>query len=108
MTNREYILGKLSAFGVSEADLADMSIDLDAQYVPNDVEVGKTMIGIIEERLFAPYQSNINENGFSVSWNRENLGKYYLWLTRRYRIKPNGEVQTLIGISSIKDVSSIW
>ena len=108
MTNREYILGKLSAFGVSEADLADVSVDLNAQYVPNDVEVGKAMIGIIEEKVFAPYRSNINENGFSESWNRENMSKYYLWLCRRYKVKPNGEAQALMGVSSIKDVSKIW
>lgn len=110
MTIREYISEKLAAFGkLSDADLADVGLDVNAEYSEADAEnVGKCICSIVEEKILAPYVSNVSESGFSMSWNRDNLAKYYLWLCRKYGITPNDDVLSLLGISMITDKSDIW
>lgn len=112
MTVREYISQKLRAWNITEA----MFIDILADDVnPDDVysednaqEVGKAMVGIIEELTLSPYMSNVNENGFSVSWDYSKVGQYYQWLCRKYDVDQNTDVVAALGISTIIDKSDIW
>ena len=108
MTNKEYILGKLCAFDINEAQLADMPIDLNGAYEPNSPDVGIAMCHLIEELVLAPRQKSINEQGFSVSWDYADVGKYYLWLCKKFGITPNEDVVSLMGISMITDKTDIW
>lgn len=108
MTNLEYVRMKLKAFEISEAELIDAGIDPQAEYAPGSAVVGKGIISIIEERIFAPYRTNISEQGFSVSWDMRDIAKYYLYLCRRWGVTPDAEVQRLSGLSVITDVSSMW
>lgn len=108
MTNKEYILSKLVAFEVSEAQLADMEIDLEDTYKPNSPDVGIAMILLVEELILAPRRTNITENGFSVSWNYADLGKYYLYLCKRYGATANDKILDLLGLSRIVDRTDTW
>lgn len=110
MTIKEYISQKLSAFGnLTDAEFADMAIELDSEYSQgNAEEVGKVLCQFIEERVLAPRVSNVSENGFSISWDFNNLGKYYLWLCKKYGLTPNEDVLSMSGISVIRNVSDIW
>lgn len=110
MTIKQYIQQKMSAFGkISDADLIDTGLALDAEYTEDVTnEVGMALCSLIEERVLAPYVQNVSESGFSMSWNMDNIGKYYLWLCKRYDKKPDGDVLSMLGVSLIKDVSNIW
>lgn len=113
MTIREYIFEKLKAFGISEAQLLDMALDggieLDAEYTQDVAKsVGTAMTQGLAELILAPRMDNINENGFSVSWNFNNLGKYYLWLCKRWGITPDDEVLEATGLSVIRDLTDRW
>lgn len=108
MTNREYILGKLSAFEVSDAQLADLPVDLDAEYTAGNATVGRAIVSFVEELALAPHRTNISENGFSVSWDMKDLGKYYMWLCRKYGVKPNADVTSMMGMSMITDMTDKW
>ena len=68
----------------------------------------KAMISVIEELMLAPYMSNVNENGFSVSWDYSRIGQYYMWLCRKYGVAPDDEVVAALGLSTITDKSDIW
>ncbi len=113
MTVREYITKKLQAFNPNDADLSVWAIEsgliLDEDYsVDNAKEVGVGLVDIIESLVFAPRVSNVSESGFSMSWNFDNLGKYYLYLCNKYGKIPNDDVVTQLGVSMIKDVSNLW
>lgn len=114
MTIRQYIEQKFAAIGgVTDADIADAAaaggFDADAEYGADvSASVGVGLCSLIEEKVLAPFVSNVTENGFSISWNRDNLAKYYLWLCRKYGIEPNDDVLSLLGISMVKDMSDIW
>lgn len=113
MTNREYIYEKLKAFGITEAQLLDISvygnINLDDEYTRETVSaVGIGMAQGLAELILAPKMSNISENGFSVSWDFANIGKYYLWLCRKWGLTPDDEVIEATGLNVIKDKSDIW
>lgn len=111
MKIREYISQKLRAWNITDAQLEDISsgIDLDEEYTSDDAQVvGKAMISIIEELMLAPCMSNVNENGFSVSWDYSRIGQYYMWLCRKYGVAPDDEVVAALGLSTITDKSDIW
>ena len=111
MKIREYISQKLRAWNIADAYLGDISldIDLDEEYTFEDSQkVGKAMISVIEELMLAPYMSNVNENGFSVSWDYSRIGQYYMWLCRKYGVAPDDEVVAALGLSTITDKSDIW
>lgn len=109
MTNREYIIQKMAAFQVNEALLADISegIDLDAPYT-GDPAVGRALIKGIEEAILQPYMSSVSESGFSVSWNRDNIGRWYRWLCQKYGVTVNSDALASLGVSSIIDISDTW
>lgn len=111
MKIREYISQKLRAWNITDAQLKDISsgIDLDEEYTSDNSQVvGKAMISVIEELMLAPYMSNVNENGFSVSWDYSRIGQYYMWLCRKYGVAPDNEVVAALGLSTITDKSDIW
>lgn len=111
MKIREYISQKLRAWNITDAQLEDISsgIDLDEEYTSDNSQVvGKAMISVIEELMLAPYMSNVNENGFSVSWDYSRIGQYYMWLCRKYGVVPDDEVVAALGLSTITDKSDIW
>lgn len=111
MKIREYISQKLRAWNITDAQLEDVSssIDLDEEYTSDNSQVvGKAMISVIEELMLAPYMSNVNENGFSVSWDYSRIGQYYMWLCRKYGVAPDNEVVAALGLSTITDKSDIW
>lgn len=111
MKIREYISQKLRAWNITDAQLEDISsgIDLDEEYTSDNSQVvGTAMISVIEELMLAPYMSNVNENGFSVSWDYSRIGQYYMWLCRKYGVAPDNEVVAALGLSTITDKSDIW
>lgn len=111
MKIREYISQKLRAWNITDAQLEDISsgIDLDEEYTSDNSQVvGKAMISVIEELMLAPYMSNVNENGFSVSWDYSRIGQYYMWLCHKYGVAPDDEVVAALGLSTITDKSDIW
>lgn len=111
MKIREYISKKLRAWNITDAFFEDISlgINLDEEYTSDNSQVvGKAMISAIEELMLAPYMSNVNENGFSVSWDYSRIGQYYMWICRKYGVAPNDKVVAALGLSTITDKSDIW
>lgn len=111
MKIREYISQKLRALNITDAQLGDISsgIDIEEEYTSDYAQVvGKAMISVIEELMLAPRMSNVNENGFSVSWDYSSIGQYYMWLCRKYGVAPDNEVVAALGLSTITDKSDIW
>lgn len=111
MKIREYISQKLRALNITDAQLGDISsgIDIEEEYTSDYAQVvGKAMISVIEELMLAPRMSNVNENGFSVSWDYSSIGQYYMWLCRKYGVVPDNEVVAALGLSTITDKSDIW
>lgn len=113
MTIREYVTQKLQAFNLTEASLADiivsLGMSLDDEYTfDNASYVGKAIASCIEELVLAPRLSNINEGGFSMSWDFADLGKYYIYLCKKWGISVNDNVLSASGISAIMDKSEIW
>lgn len=113
MTIRAYISDKLKAFGISEAQLVDMSLssglDLESDVMEADpTTVGVTLTHTLEEVILAPKMTNINESGFSMSWNFDSVSKYYLWLCKKWGLKPNDDVLSMLGLSTIIDRTDVW
>lgn len=107
MTNREYIVQKLAAFQVNEAILADLDVNLDAEY-DGSQEVGKALVYAVEELVLAPTVSNVSESGFSVSWDKGKLGQWYLWLCKKYGVTPDNDVLGLLGVPAVVEISDQW
>lgn len=115
MTIREYISEELSAFGkLAEAEFLAFSIDstLDLGQEVTDTETLRQakqgVLALLERRLLAPRAQSVSESGFSISWNFDNLGRFYLWYCKQCNQKPNPDVQQVLGISMITDKSDVW
>lgn len=112
MTNRAYIIDKLKPFELGEslfADIEAQGIILDEEYEPtNQMVIMNSIIDCLEELLMRPRVESVNEGGFSLTWRFEDLGKFYLYLCRKYGRKPLKDITSLLGISSITDKTSIW
>lgn len=114
MTIRQYIEQKFVSIGkISDADIEDVASA--GGFSPDDeygadvaAAVGMGICSLIEEKVLAPFVSNVSESGFSMSWDRTNLAKYYWWLCKKYGVTPDDEVLSLLGISMIRDMSDIW
>lgn len=107
MTVREYICSLFSGVTIPEAMLVDTGLDLDQLYSPG-LPIGPQVIGVAEGIINMVSVSSVSENGFSMSWNTDKLGKFYLWLCKKYGIKPNNDMLSILGISSIVDISDTW
>lgn len=113
MTIREYVSQKLQAFNLTDAALADfmvsLGVSLDDEYTFDIApSVGKAMASTIEELILAPRLSNVNESGFSVSWDYADLGKYYLYLCRKWGVPVNDDVLSASDTSVIIDKTDMW
>ena len=108
MTNGEYMMQKLQAFDITEAQLLDSGVTLNDTYVPGSRTVAIGIIKVIEDLVLSPQRTNISENGFSVSWNVDNLAKYYKYLCKKWDYTPDTEVLESLQIPTIKDVSNTW
>lgn len=111
MSIKEYLQAKLRAFQLPDAYFVDISamIDLESEVDASNIEeVNKAVIPIIEELVFSPQLRSINENGFSVTWDVSGLAKWYLFLCRKYKVRPNEDVNALLGISQIIDKTDTW
>lgn len=113
MSIREYISQKLQAFQLGEHAFIDFAftneMDVEAEYTADVQEkVNIAIVGIIEDLVFAPRPTSISESGFSVSWNYDTLGRYYMWLCRKYGLTPKEEIAEMLGISMITDKTNIW
>jgi hypothetical protein len=113
MTIREYITAKFKAWNVSEVQFLDLfvtsGIDVDLELTTDNVaEVNKAIIPLVEELMLSPTVKSISENGFSLSWDYSNIGRYYMWLCRKFGVDPNDEVVAALGISTVTDKTDIW
>lgn len=106
MSIRDYIGQKLSPFGqLSEADILEFGLKSDlspeeemCKEILPEVEEG--MVKLMPSLLLRP--DSVNENGFSVSWDKDGLLQYYLSLCSRNGITP--EVVSGVGtVSSYMD-----
>ena len=113
MTIREYVSQKLQAFNVTEAFYADFvlasGLSLDDDYTFDVAPVvGKALAQTIAEVILSPRLSNVNESGFSMSWDFSELGKYYLYLCKKWGITPDEEAVSVAGLSVIIDKTNMW
>lgn len=113
MTIGEYISSKFRAWNITEANMADFAVSSglnpEDDYTADVSDaLGKGMVSIIEELMLSPVLKNVSENGFSMSWDYSNMGRYYLWLCRKYGITPNDDVLDALGLSTIRDMTDIW
>lgn len=106
MTVRDYIGQKFSSYGtLTEADILDFSMTSGLspdEEMPKDslpeVELG--MIGLIPSLLLRP--TSVTESGFSISWDKDGLRQFYLYLCERNDVTPEA-VSGLGIISSYND-----
>ena len=108
MTNGEFIRAQLVSFGVNDADfmVALENVDPDEEL---DLETAeRAMIPLLEVLAVKPYLKNINENGFSLSWDMSKIGWWYRYLCKKYGIKPDANVMEALGLSVIVDRTSKW
>lgn len=84
MTIRDFITSKFQSFGIqlSEADLAEtgLTVDLDAELTKDNQKDVYTVLANVLIPFLLLRPSNINEQGFSVSFDRESLLRFYAWL----------------------------
>ena len=92
MNVRQYISDKFQSFGIqmSEADLLDMSLNAnlgleDEICRDNIASVSVSIANFIPSLLVRP--TSISENGFSMSWNSQELKDYYSLLCKKYGLK---------------------
>lgn len=113
MTVREYVSQKFQAFQLTDAVLADLmgslGMSLDDEYTFDVApSVGKAMAMTIEELILAPRLTNVNESGFSMSWDFADLGKYYLYLCNKWGVPVNEDVLSSAEMSVIIDKTEMW
>lgn len=113
MTIREYVTQKMQAFNLTEASMTDLmmslGISLDDEYTFAIAPmVGRAMASSIEELILAPRLSSINEGGFSMSWDFDDLGKYYLYLCKKWGVPVNEDVLSAAEMSVIIDKTEMW
>lgn len=106
MTVRDYIEQKFSSYGtLSEADVLEFSLNTNlspdeevSKEILPEVELG--MIGLIPSFLLRP--TSVTESGFSISWDKDGLRQFYLYLCERNDVTPEA-VSGLGIISSYND-----
>lgn len=106
MTVRDYIEQKFSSYGtLTEADILEFSLNTDlspdeevSKEILPEVELG--MIWLIPSLLLRP--TSVTESGFSISWDKDGLRQFYLYLCKRNDVTPEA-VSGLGIISSYND-----
>lgn len=113
MTVREYLVSELRPFGVTEAELADLSMSMaaplaDEYSAGNAREVRRGLAAALPAFILKPRMTGVSEGGFSVTWDCSNLAKYYYWLCGQVGLEPDAGVTELAGLSAITDKSDLW
>lgn len=114
MTIKEYIEKQLAAFHPTDADIIDVflydtTISEGDEYSESNAEqVSKMLALALPSFILKPRLNDVSEGGFSMSWNFDNLVKYYLWLCRKHGLTPDATVMETSGISVIIDKTDIW
>lgn len=113
MIAQDYLRDKLKAYGVTDSMWYDVSMDLNIDLSANVLEYTQEELGIaliraLEELILSPRMGNVNEGGFSLSWNYDSVGRYYLWLCRRWKQTPNTLVTEATGLNTISDKTNAW
>lgn len=103
----EYIQSLFTGINIPEAFLADTGLDLEEEYSPA-LPIGQQLVDLAGGIINMVAIKSVSENGFSMTWDTDRLGKFYLWLCRKYGIKPDDDVLTALGISAIIDISDTW
>lgn len=106
MTVSDYITQKIGSFGMhlSEADLLDMtlnsSVSLEDEVTKeNMAKVNRAIAVFIPSLLARP--TSVNENGFSVSWDKDGIKAYYSLLCKQLGIED-------VLSSRISDATMYW
>ena len=107
MNVREYICSLLSGITIPEAFLVDTGLDLEQEYSP-DLPIGSQVVDLVGAVINMVAVKSVSENGFSMSWDTDRLGKFYVWLCRKYGITPDSELLSTLGVSAIIDISDTW
>lgn len=109
MTIREFVEGNFRGLEITDAMLIGAGIeDVEEDFDGVTTTIATALCEICKQMMFAPIRTNISENGFSESWSTDRLGKYYLYLCRRYGIKPDPDVLPSSGESRITDRTANW
>lgn len=102
-----YIKQKFQSFGIrlSEAELLDFALntklDIESEVSSENVQaIEKGMAALIPALLARP--TSVNENGFSISWDAEDLKNYYAYLRDKYGLKD------ALSFSAISDATNLW
>lgn len=108
MTNGDFILSQLKAFGIDDSDLMIIAddVELDAELVVKDAE--RAMIPLLAKAAMSPFQKSQSEHGISVTWEIGQLAWWYRFLCKKYGVKPDEEVLEALGLSYIKDATNKW
>lgn len=107
MNVKEYIHSLFNGLTIPDALLADTGLDLEQEYSPSLV-IGPAVVDLCAGIINMVALKSVNENGFSMTWDTDRLGRFYLWLCRRYGIKPKAEELSLLGLGAIIDISDTW
>ena len=104
---REYIVSLFNGLTIPEAMLLDTGLDLEQEY-SSELSIGPQIVSLCEGVINMVTLKSVNENGFSMQWDTDRLGKFYLWLCKKYGITPNADTLGLIGLGAIIDISDTW
>ena len=107
MNIREYICSLFKGIDIPEAFLLDTGLDLEQEY-SKDLPIGQQIVDLAGGVINMVAVKSVSENGFSMSWDTDRLGKLYLWLCRKYGLKPDPDILSTLGISAIIDISDTW
>lgn len=114
MTGLTYIKHRFLCIGsMTDAGVSDFAIDnnfaalLDKELTTDDCSVIATAVSnFICNDLLHP--KSVNENGFSISWNDEQIKAAQKILLSKYGITLNDETAALLGMSVVADKSDMW
>lgn len=107
MNIREYISSLFTGINIPEALMADTGLDLEQEYSAS-LPIGQQIVDLCGGIINMVSVRSVSENGFSMSWDTDKLNKFYLWLCKKYGIKPDPELLDILGVSSIIDISDTW
>lgn len=114
MTGLAYIKQRFLCIGsMTDTGANDFAIDnnlgslLDSELSTVDcLTIATAVNSFIANDLLHP--KSVNENGFSISWNDEQIKAAQKILLSKYGITLNDETAALLGFSVVADKSDLW
>jgi hypothetical protein len=114
MIGLTYIKQRFSCIGeISDAGATEFAVDnnltslLNVELIDSDkVVISQAVSAYIDNNLLHP--KSVNENGFSLSWNAEQIKSWQMVMARKYGIVLNEETSALLGLNVVKDNSNCW